>query len=433
MKSLFIKLFSAVLALGVFTACEKDEERLLLNETAVPVATLSSQNIVLTRDRADADVLTINWAKPEYGFNAASTYTILIDKKGGDFSKAQTVTVGNALTKTFKAAELNTLLIALGLTPGAAADVDFRVQSTLGPTTRLSSVVSTVRATPYLDRLDLSTTWGVVGSATPNGWNGPDVPFFRQQGNASGDLVAYTTLTDGEIKFRQNNAWDVNLGGSAGKLVANGDNIKVTAGTYRITFNPTALTYKIEPFSLGVVGDATPNGWNGPDVPFVYDPSTDQWRAIVTLKAGDIKFRLNNAWDVNYGGSAGTLATGGDNIKVTPGTYLISLDLRGLKYTVEAYKPWGLVGDATPNGWNGPDVVLMPDFANEGLFRATNVPLKVGEVKFRQNNDWTVNFGGANGTLSAGGANIKVTTAGNYDVVLDLRNASAPKYTLTKK
>ena len=47
------------------------------------------------------------------------------------------------------------------------------------------------------------------------------------------------------------------------------------------------------------------------------------------LKTGEIKFRMNNSWDFNYGaGDSGGLAADGANIYVKEGTYDILLDLR---------------------------------------------------------------------------------------------------------
>lgn len=250
------------------------------------------------------------------------------------------------------------------------------------------------------------------------------------------EIVAYVTLNDGEIKFRSNNKWDVNYGDDSanGTLESGGANIKVTAGTYKITFNTASLTYTIEKYSWGLVGSATPSGWNAPDVPLTYDPTTDTWKATAFLKAGEIKVRKNEDWGVNYGGAGGTLVLGGDNIAVTEGNYNITIDFKKMKFTIEATKPWGVVGDAAPNGWNGPDVKFRPDFVTENVFVIDNVTLGTGEIKFRYNDAWAVNYGddGADGNLEAGGANIKVT-AGKYQIILDLSNASKPKYTLTKK
>lgn len=437
MKKIFSTSLIVLASLFVFTSCEKEEEKAILNTNAVPSIQLSANTVVLTKDNADKDAVTLSWPKPDYGFSAAASYTILIDKKGGTFVAPVSIITNTALTKTFKTSELNAILIKLGLVAGTAGDIDIRVVSNVGDNTSKTSFTSptiSLKATPYLDKLDLTTIWGVVGSAAVNGWNGPDMPFYKT--DKTDEIVAYVTLNDGEIKFRSNNKWDVNYGddGANGTLESGGANIKVTAGTYKITFNTASLTYTIEKYSWGLVGSATPSGWNAPDVPLTYDPTTDTWKVTAFLKAGEIKVRKNEDWGVNYGGAGGTLVLGGDNIAVTEGNYNITIDFKKMKFTVEATKPWGVVGDAAPNGWNGPDVKFRPDFVTENVFLIDNVTLGTGEIKFRYNDAWAVNYGddGADGNLEAGGANIKVT-AGKYQIILDLSNASKPKYTLTKK
>jgi hypothetical protein len=48
-----------------------------------------------------------------------------------------------------------------------------------------------------------------------------------------------------------------------------------------------------------------------------------------------MKFRANNAWDINLGGNASNLTYGGDNMSIAEsGTYLITLNLSDPK----AYK-----------------------------------------------------------------------------------------------
>lgn len=436
MKNWFYKFIYATAIMTVLWSCEKDEIKAVMKTGTIPMPTLSSQTVVLTKENADKDALTISWPQPDYGFDAPAAYTVLIDKKGGDFSNATSITTGTELKKVFKTSELNPILLKMGLKPATVGDIDIKVQSFLGGSTTLNSAVMSVKVTPYLDKLDLSTNWGVVGSATPNGWNGPDVPFYKT--DKANVFVAYVGLLEGEIKFRQDNKWDVNYGdtGANGTLEAGGDNIKVKAGTYKITFDVTALKYTIDKLSWGLVGSATPNGWNAPDIALNYDPSSDQWRAIATLKDGEIKIRQNEAWDLNYGdkGADGILEAGGDNIAVKAGIYLITVDFKSLKYTIEPYKVWGLVGSAAPNGWNGPDAFFMPDFGSEGIWKLNNIKLIDGEIKFRQNNDWGVNMGDdkADGVLETGGANI-VVKAGTYDIVLDFSVASKPTYKLTKK
>ena len=57
-----------------------------------------------------------------------------------------------------------------------------------------------------------------------------------------------------------------------------------------------------------------------------------------------------------------------------------------------------------------------------------------GEIKFRVNNDWGVNYGdtGLDGILELEGDNIP-SVAGIYDIMLDFSNPSVPTYTLTEK
>ena len=107
-------------------------------------------------------------------------------------------------------------------------------------------------------------------------------------------------------------------------MEANGDNIVVTAGSYKITINTNDNTYTIEAFSWGIVGSGY-NDWGnaGPDAKFFYDYTTDTFKVSVKLVDGEIKFRLNNDWGNNLGdtGDDGTLEANGDNLVVTAGFY----------------------------------------------------------------------------------------------------------------
>ena len=81
----------------------------------------------------------------------------------------------------------------------------------------------TLKATP--------TTWGIIGDATANGWDSDQDMTWNAEKHC---WCATITLTDGTIKFRANDGWDINFGGNPNNLSAGGDNIPVTAGTYDI-------------------------------------------------------------------------------------------------------------------------------------------------------------------------------------------------------
>ena len=83
---------------------------------------------------------------------------------------------------------------------------------------------------------------------------------------------------------------------------------------------------------------------------------------------------------------------------------------------------WGLVGDATTNGWNGPDMEMYETSSNVFELYAT---LSGNQIKFRFNEDWGQNYGDneADGTLEAGGGNIDLPSGnGVYHVVLNLNS-----------
>ena len=92
----------------------------------------------------------------------------------------------------------------------------------------------------------------------------------------------------------------------------------------------------------GLVGDATDNGWDGPDME-MYETSTNHYSLYAQLSDGFIKFRFDEDWGVNYGdaGSDGTLEPGADNIAVSEGIYLVTLDLDNLTYSLTEIVPAG--------------------------------------------------------------------------------------------
>lgn len=85
----------------------------------------------------------------------------------------------------------------------------------------------------------------------------------------------------------------------------------------------------------GLVGDATENSWDGPDME-MYEVNSNQFSIYATLTDGFFKFRFDEDWGVNYGSdlSDGTLQSGGENIPITAGTYLVTMDLDNLTYTL---------------------------------------------------------------------------------------------------
>lgn len=413
-----------------------------VNPASVESGLADGDTFTLTLDQNDENALDITINDPILDSNLGVTveYYLEADTETGTFdSPVEVTTATNNKSITVTHAKLNSVAQGLGIAPDTTGKIQLRLRSVITNSTNdvLERVGNpmTVSVTTYLTVLDLSTTWGIVGSAA-NDWGAtPDLPFFKT--DVDGVLAAYVTLIDGEIKFRENNDWANNFGdnGADGSIEAGGANIAVTAGSYKITLNFNDNTYTIESFSLGIVGSAY-NDWGAsPDFMLEYDQYSDVFRGIVTLLDGEMKFRMNNDWAVNYGddGADGTLDDGGANIVTTAGNYIVTVDLNDKSYTLEQIDNiWGLVGGAY-NDWGAtPDAQFTRDWSRpfDDIWILNDVTLIDGEYKFRSNNDWAVNYGdnGGDGVLEEGGANLS-TAAGTFSFVLDFSDPANPTYT----
>ena len=432
----YIKTIALILSLFVgFTSCETDDD---LEFVAAPQGDFELTNTFLSDYVLPAESSTDNNIGAIFAFNPADfgiqtnvSYE-LQSSVMGDFTDATIVpTLSNANNQIeVSIGTLKTLAEEYGIIAPDSGNLNFRVRAFPGdassstemftPTQQIT--VTLLEASSGGSGVELST-WGVVGSGYNNWGAFSDSPFYTT--SQSNVFVAYVTLVDGEIKFRENNDWGNNFGdtGADGTLDAGGDNIAVTAGTYKIMLDLNANTYTMEEYSWGVVGSGF-NDWGAtPDARFSYDYVSNTFKVGVKLLDGEIKFRKNNDWGENFGdtGVDGTLDAGGDNIAVSAGFYIITLDFENNMYTMEASDVWGIVGSGY-NDWGAtPDFSFTP--LSNDIWIAEIVPIVDGEIKFRVNEDWGTNYGdtGADATLDAGGDNIAIT-AGNYRIVMDLAN-----------
>ena len=86
----------------------------------------------------------------------------------------------------------------------------------------------------------------LIGSATPNGWGGPDHDLTRSASDPDVYTINNFVMTSGEAKFRADNDWATNWGATAfpsGKGTFGGPNIPVGPGTYNVTFNSATGDY----------------------------------------------------------------------------------------------------------------------------------------------------------------------------------------------
>ena len=344
----FLKYITAT-CLGLITlnSCSDDDNIIKLNPDnfVAPTVISTATTAALSEETQTEIAYVFEWTAASYGANIVPNYNIELTTEGSSFDNAKILTSTQTTSYEVDGTTLNAFLVEeLGLSPNEEATVQYRIVTNLGTfgSQPLASEVRTFTVTPFTT--DLTTPWGIVGSIT--NWGGiPDIPFWKT--TTPNILVAYVGLTAGdEIKFRKDSDWTVNYGsgnvatnstGFAGSLDAGGANIIVpTTGQYKITIDLNALTFTAESFQWGIVGSAATNGWDGPDTQVLsFDGINEVWYANnVTLSDGEIKFRQNNAWDVNYGGANGNLVLGGSNIEVTEGTYNIVVDFDNLTYSI---------------------------------------------------------------------------------------------------
>ena len=176
----------------------------------------------------------------------------------------------------------------------------------------------------------------------PGSYQGWDPPTAKTVGSVASDgkYEGYINLAaDAKFKFTAKPNWDVNWGGVAGVLEHNGADIGVPeAGYFKINVDTVALTFSLVKTTWGIIGSATPNGWDS-DQPMTYDATTDEWTIVIDLAGGagkEVKFRANSGWDINYGddGANGILEAGGANIAIpVAGEYKVTMKLGSPDYT----------------------------------------------------------------------------------------------------
>lgn len=164
-----------------------------------------------------------------------------------------------------------------------------------------------------------------------NGWSHIDY----LSGEDGVNYTGFMYLNQNGFKFCSQQNWDgTNYGGAF--FGQESDNIIMdeTEGYYKVDVDLSTKKYTLTPITtIGIIGDATVNGWSGDDIDMNYVPYNKEtkegryWEVNITLKTGVIKFRANDGWDINWGGELDNLTSKGNpaNIAVEEGTYDIKL------------------------------------------------------------------------------------------------------------
>lgn len=215
-----------------------------------------------------------------------------------------------------------------------------------------------------------------------------------------------------------------------GVAVADMKTIPVGAGLWDVSIDMLERTYSVKsniPETLYAVGSF--NNWAHDVNTFIYEKEEGTHSGFIDMSAAaapiEYKFSTQPDWNgTNFGMDANvegglSIDGGAGNLKLEEaGIYYFKLQAEALTYSAYKVDSWGLVGDATPGGWDA-DTALE---YKGGLVWESTVALTVGEYKFRANGAWDLSLGGAADNLIDNAGNIKVEQAGTYTVTLDLSN-----------
>ncbi|MDX1283988.1 MAG: SusE domain-containing protein [Draconibacterium sp.] len=347
------KILIAILVLGIaFSSCiYKDEMGDPVIGTAFNAPTLNdvSGTFVFTEEKADDVFQTFSWSAADFGFQAAINYTVQIDFTGNSFASAVDLVTTSNTEYSITVGDLNQKLLAMGAKTNVPSDFDVRVVASINDNVEtVKSNVPVMNIHPYKVIIIYPSLYLPGNYQAASGYESDWSPDKAQQIYSlkqNDKYEGYVNMAGDDIQFKFTDGpnWDLNWGdsGADGTLDTDGDNIAVPeAGYYRMKADITALTYSIMKTDWGLIGSATPDGWDS-DQDMTYDMVSKKWSVTLDLVEGEIKFRANDDWGLNYGdtGFDGSLEEGGDNIAISAaGNYTIVLNLEVAGYAYEIIK-----------------------------------------------------------------------------------------------
>lgn len=311
----------------------------------------------------------------------------------------------------------------------------------------------TPTATPQLDEKG----YYMLGQVNGNEWDAKSPVWMNKISDGVYQLKVTTTADKNWFKFYAgsnfvSNDWDsINKGAlgckengseeAFGYILYNGDSwgelqtpVIPGAGTWIVTLDMNNLTYTVGKPVLYMAGDA--NGWDQIDV--LNGDDGVHFTGYMYLNQNGFKFCTQPNWDgTNYGADFNTAGDAANITMTEPaGYYKVDVDLSAKTYTLIPITTIGIIGSASPNGWDSDvDMTYVPYNAETkalGYWEAKDITLASGEIKFRANDDWAINWGGDVNALTQGGDNISVD-AGTYDIKLYAWANGYAKCVMTKK
>jgi hypothetical protein len=340
-------------AVFAFSCTPSDiQDRPVVETSDLPVLTAPQNGAIyeLKAGNASLQAERFTWNAANFG-DAKVTYTLEIDTKANNFAGTDIKNLGTVDTQTQLSVSVSTMdevALSLGAVPYTPIEYVVRIKAVSGTATAMYSNVVGIVISAYLNPERLWMPGGYQAASGYGGdWSPATAPQLAASGKNKPDLEGYVNIASAsEFKLTVDATWDkpqFGLGDTAGTIkLGSAKNIPTpaTAGYYLLEVNSEKLSYKFTATVWGIIGSSTPGSWDN-STPMTYNKDTKVWTVTANLTVGEMKFRANNAWDINYGdkGTDGKLEFNDNtNIPVTvAGNYTIKLNLsnaRAYTYTL---------------------------------------------------------------------------------------------------
>lgn len=354
MKKLYKLIFLSIISSLTIVSCDDNDDMdgltILQEVNFVSNPDIAPSSINLSQEMQDEPAMVISWDAVKFPIEEAPVqYAVQFDTPQdtvgeNGWQNAKTIQAGSQVqSMAMTVTNLNDMVKDLGLEVDKESTVVFRVSAYVDRMVYSNPVAFNV--TPYQAVISNEK---IYAPGTYQGWD-PATAATLNGTSTNGIFEGYLSFTDPNalgFKFTTGPDWTENYGGDGnGNLVFDGENVMVPeVGTYKITVNLNNMTWMAVPSSFGIIGTATPGGWDS-DTDMTYNYQEDYWEYTGDLIPGALKFRLNDQWTINYGSQNSTdfIAylddPGAHNIDVA-GTYRITFkidpsDASIAYYTVE--------------------------------------------------------------------------------------------------
>ena len=295
----------------------------------------------------------------------------------------------------------------------------------------------------------------MLGEVNGNGWDNTKPEYMTKVSDGVYQLKVTTKKDKNYFKFYEGSKfvsgdWNaINSGvlgcekdgceDASGTIYYTGDSwgspqtmVIVGAGTWIVTLDMNNLKYTVGKPVLYMKGDA--NGWDGYD--YLSGDDGVHFTGFMYLNQNGFKFTTAPDWSgTGYGANFDTAPDAGNIVmKEDPGYYKVDVDLSAKTYTLTPITTIGIIGAATPGGWDA-DTDLTYN-AEERCWEVKGIELKAGECKFRANDAWAMQWGydGEKFVFSTNAPQVQfVPEAGTYDIKLYAWANGYAKCEFTKK